>query len=519
MQPYDPGGRPSREAVRPGSVRELPAFTSRPIVRSRPHRVSDRTGKGFSIVRRTPAILLAIAILSCNRSGKKNEQYKTEKADRGAITMTVTATGTLSAVTTVQVGSQVSGVISRLYADFNSKVQKGQLLAELDPTPFQAQVEQRMADLSKAQIEAANSKIGYERQARLLRAGLAAQADVDNSKAQYESAGAQVRQASAALSQAQTNLHYTRILSPIDGTVVDRQYDVGQTVAASFQAPTLFSIAQDLKKMQVQADVDQSDIGRVQVGQAVQFSVDAYPDQTFQGRISQMRLNATVAQNVVTYPVIIEVPNPDEKLRPKMTANVTIAVAQVQDVLRISNSALRFKPEGAAATPAGGRNAQTADGNASTSTATSSGGAGGGAASGAGGGGGANGAGGGRSGGRRRNGGAGGFGGGTPEGAAAQMGERGAGITGAGAAFGPRGGGRKQGQNIYILDADKKPKAVWIRTGITDGHYTQVVGGDLKEGDMVIVGLVTAKVEGPAAPGTNQGPFGRPGGGGGGRGR
>src|SRR5437016_12400897 len=170
----------------------------------------------------------------------------------------------------------------------------------------------------------------------------------------------QVQQAEAALSQAQTNLKYTRIISPIDGVVVDRQYDVGQTVAASFQAPTLFSIAQDLTKMQVQADVDQSDIGRVQSGQLARFTVDAYPDEEFHGRISQIRLNATVTQNVVTYPVIIEVPNPDAKLRPKMTANVTIDVAQVRNVLRIPNAALRFQPDTATGGPAAGSAARNA---------------------------------------------------------------------------------------------------------------------------------------------------------------
>src|SRR4051812_23102455 len=290
---------------------------------------------------------MLVALAACKGRGKKNEQYKTEKADRGNITMTVTATGTLSAVTTVQVGSQVSGVISRLYADFNSRVTKGQLLAELDPTPFQAQVEQRQADVTKAKVTAANAKITFERQRRLAASGLAAEADLDAARATYEEAEAAVTQANAALTQSLTNLHYTKISSPIDGIVVDRAYDVGQTVAASFQAPTLFQIAQDLTKMQAQADVDQSDIGRIAVGQPARFTVDSYPDQEFRGRISQIRLNATVAQNVVTYPVIIEVPNPDEKLRPKMTANVTIDVATVHDALRVPNAALRFKPEGA----------------------------------------------------------------------------------------------------------------------------------------------------------------------------
>ncbi|HEV2722829.1 MAG TPA: efflux RND transporter periplasmic adaptor subunit, partial [Thermoanaerobaculia bacterium] len=314
------------------------------------------------------AVILSLAVLagSCRGRGKKDEQYKTEKVDRGDITQTVTATGTLSAVTTVQIGSQVSGVIAKLYADFNSRVKKGQLLAELDPTPFQQQVAQREADLTKASVEAANAKISLTRQDRLVKAGIGVTADYDAAKATYDADVAQVAQARAALAQAQTNLNYTKIISPIDGIVVDRAYDVGQTVAASFQAPTLFSIAQDLTKMQVQADVDQSDIGRIQVDQPARFTVDSYPDQEFRGRISQIRLNATVSQNVVTYPVIIEVPNPDEKLRPKMTANVTIDVATVHNALRVANAALRFKPEGATAenAPRGG---------ASTTATTSSG--------------------------------------------------------------------------------------------------------------------------------------------------
>lgn len=413
--------------------------------------------------RTTTIILLAAAVLSCRGRGNKEEQYKTEKVSRGDVTMTVTATGTLSAVTTVQVGSQVSGVISRLYADFNSHVKKGQLLAELDPTPFEQTVEQRQADVTKAQVEAANAKITYDRQKRLNAAGLAAQADLDAAKAAYQGAQAQVSQSRAALSQAQTNLRYTKIVSPIDGVVVDRAYDVGQTVAASFQAPTLFQIAQDLTKMQVQADVDQSDIGRIQVGQFSRFTVDSYPDEMFRGRISQIRLNATVSQNVVTYPVIIEVPNPDEKLRPKMTANVTINVARVQNVLRIPNGALRFRPEGVKETPATTSSGQSAASNAPNQNRDM-----------------------------------------------AQLAQRGgAGPAGAAGAFGRgwrRGGGQqeKKQQTIYILDANKKPQPVQIRTGITDGRYTEVVEGNLKEGQDVIVGLATSKAE----SGASGSPFG-----------
>jgi HlyD family secretion protein len=398
--------------------------------------------------RTTTALLLLFALLGCRR-GNKGEQYKTEKVDRGNVTMTVTATGTLSAVTTVQVGSQVSGVIASLYADFNSPVKKGQLLAELDPTPFEAQVEQRRADLTRAQVQTEDTRIKYERQRRLLEAGLTSQAEVDSAKAAFDSARAQVEQASAALSQSTTNLRYTRITSPTDGIVVDKEYEVGQTVAASFQAPTLFQIAQDLTKMQVQADVDQSDIGRVQVGQIVRFSVDAYPDDEFRGRIAQIRYNAIVNQNVVTYPVIIEVANPEGRLRPQMTANVTIDVATVRNVLRIPNAALRFKPP----------QEETASQPASTDTMARM---------------------------ARQ-------GGGGPAGAAGQL-RRG------------RAAAAKTA-TVYILDAEKKLKPAEIRTGISDGRYTAVLAGTLKEGDTVVVGLATSKVEGPPPMG-GQGPGG-----------
>jgi HlyD family secretion protein len=435
-------------------------------------------------VRRTIAILLAASILACSGRGKKDEKYKTEPVTRGTVTMTVTATGTLSAVTTVQIGSQVSGVIARLYADFNSHVKKGQLLAELDPTPFQAQVEQRQADVTKAKVEAANAQITYERQRRLVAAGLAAQADLDAARAQYEGAEAQVKQSTAALQQSLTNLGYTKIISPIDGVVVDRQYDVGQTVAASFQAPTLFSIAQDLKKMQVQADVDQSDIGRVAVGQLARFTVDAYPDEEFRGRISQIRLNASVNQNVVSYPVIIEVPNPDEKLRPKMTANVTIDVAQVRDVLRIPNAALRFKPPEDETS----KDKTTTSATSTTGTTATTGSS-------------------------------------AQDNTARQawrMGRQGGGLGGAAGALGGAMPARpKRPQTIYLLE-NNKLKAVEIRTGISDGRYTQVVEGAVKPGDQVVIGTATSKVEGPSAFGGagqgGPGGGGRPGGGGAGRG-
>src|SRR5947209_3930291 len=373
-------------------------------------------------------VLIALFFLRRGKGGG-GDQYRTEPVSRGNVVSTVNATGTLAAVTTVQVGSQVSGIIAKLYADFNSQVKQGQLLAELDPTPFQQTVEQRQADVTKSQVEVANVQITYNRQKRLAAAGLIAQSDLDAAKAAYDSARAGLAQSQAALKQAQTNLGYTKIYSPIDGQVVARQYDVGQTVAASFSAPTLFTIAKDLTKMQVQADVDQSDIGQIKAGELARFTVDAYPDQEFRGQISQVRLNATVTQNVITYPVIVGVPNPDGKLRPSMTANISIEVATVPNVLRVPNAALRFKPDipaakgakGAAGTAAGGATAggaadqRAAGGSTSSDTSGGAGGApaagGAAGAGGAGGGAGGQGRAGGGGGGRRGAGGAGGAGG------------------------------------------------------------------------------------------------------------
>ncbi|MFN2387673.1 MAG: efflux RND transporter periplasmic adaptor subunit [Thermoanaerobaculia bacterium] len=389
---------------------------------------------------------------------KSEPKYRTSKVDRGTVTKTVTATGALSAVTTVAVGSQVSGIIARLHADFNSQVKKGDLLAELDPTPFEARVEQSRAALQKAQIELRNAEISLRRQEALRQQQLTPQADYDQAKADADVARASVRQASAALDQALTDLRYTKIEAPIDGVVVARQYDVGQTVAASFQAPTLFTIAQDLTKMQVAADIAESDIGGVKVGQPVRFNVDAYPEREFRGRVSQIRLNATVNQNVVTYPVIVEVSNPEMLLRPTMTANVTIDVESVRDVLRIPNAALRFRPEVTDATSAEERAART------------------GSATG-------------------------------PAAATRQFGRTAGGGRAGAVALRP--------QTVYAAPAepDGDPKPVAIRTGITDGRYTQVVSGDLKEGDAVVTGVATARAQ---ISGT--GPAGRGAGGGGRRG-
>jgi len=396
---------------------------------------------------------IVVAIL-VTRGREKPQKYRTARVDKGDVTMTVSATGAISAVTTVQVGSQVSGIIAKLHADFNSLVKKGQLLAELDPTPFDQAIAQQRANLDKAKVDAANAKIALARQQKLLQQGLAAQADYDNAKAAADSAAAQVALAVASLGQAETNLTYSKIVSPIDGVVVNRAYDVGQTVAASFQAPTLFTIAQDLTKMQVQADVDESDIGRVKIGEPVHFTVDAYADRTFQAKVSQIRLNATVNQNVVTYPVIVAVDNPDEKLRPSMTANITIDVATDREVLRVPNAALRFKPSPSEAGAAGAERRGT----------------------------------GGDAGGSARPGGGGGTSG---AGAPARP-------TLAGSL--PRTGRKEAGPSVYLLQPDGTLKPARIHPGITDGQFTEIRPDDLKVGDVVVTGLATTKAEAQSGP-------------------
>ena len=310
------------------------------------------------------------AAFGLNRSTQA--QHFTAKVERGAINDVVEATGTINAVITVQVGSQVSGTIAKLNVDFNSRVHKGDVVALIDPALFQGALLQASADLEnakanlaaaranleKAKANAVQAKADYERTVALNHEGVTSQQQLDLAKANYESAvatvngavanvtqaEAQVTQKSAAVTVAQTNLNYTVIRSPIDGTVVARNVDVGQTVAASLQAPTIFTIAQDLRKMWVYAKTDESDVGNIKVGAPVTFKVDAFPKDTFHGKVSQVRMNATMVQSVVTYDTIIEFANPELKLFPGMTAYVTIPVATVQDVLKVPNTALRYKP-------------------------------------------------------------------------------------------------------------------------------------------------------------------------------
>ncbi|HLY99915.1 MAG TPA: efflux RND transporter periplasmic adaptor subunit [Candidatus Angelobacter sp.] len=318
------------------------------------------------------AVVLAglLATLGLNRNTPV-ENF-TAKVERGEINDVVEATGTINAVITVQVGSQVSGTISKLNADFNSRVHKGDVVALIDPALFKGALLQAAADLEnakanlvaaranleKAEAALVQTKADYDRTVNLAKDGVMSQQQLESARANYDSAKAvehaaiasvtqseaQVSQKDAAVKVARTNLEYTVIRSPIDGTVVARNVDIGQTVAASLQAPTIFTIAQDLKKMWVYAKTDESDVGNIKVGKPVTFKVDAFPKDTFHGVVSQVRMNATTVQSVVTYDTIIEFANPELKLFPGMTAYVTIPVNSARNVLKLPNTALRYKP-------------------------------------------------------------------------------------------------------------------------------------------------------------------------------
>jgi HlyD family secretion protein len=307
-------------------------------------------------------VLAALAAAACKGGATR---YVTEKVTRGDIVTAVTATGTVNPVTTVNVGTQVSGRITTLNADYNSPVKKGDVIALIDPALFQAQAAQARANLSnaKANLEKARDTEAdavrtWERYKSLFERNLVAKSLMDTSETAYltakaSTAGAttQVDQAAAALSLAETNLLYTKIVSPVDGIIISRNVDIGQTVAASFQTPTLFVIAADLTKMQIDTSVDEADISAVQPGQAVEFTIDAYPDETFRGVVHQVRNAAVTVQNVVTYDVVVTVDNRDLKLKPGMTAEVSIITSIVKNVLRVPNGALRFKPATAPAAP------------------------------------------------------------------------------------------------------------------------------------------------------------------------
>lgn len=439
-------------------------------------------------------------------NGKGKASFRTAPVERGDIQSTISATGTLNAVITVQVGTQVSGTISQLLVDYNSPVKKGMLIARIDPATFEAKVKQATADLesaraavrnqragvAKAEADVANARANVVRQevavrdarikaearARLFQEGgisqeerdtaqatldsaraqleaaqaslRASQAALDVTRAQLAAAEAAVRQKEAALAQAQVDLDNTYIRAPVDGVVVSRNVDVGQTVAASLQAPTLFLIAQDLTKMQVDTNVDEADVGRVALGQEATFTVDSYPGRLFRGRIVQIRQAPQIVQNVVTYITVVAVSNPDLKLKPGMTANVKILVARRENALLVPNAAFRVRVEGASpAASSGARAAAPGQGGAQAMAE-------------------------GRPGGRP----------GMGPGRGSEAGARGA-----------TEGGR---QRVWVLQ-DGKPVERMILTGLSDGQRTEVLEG-VKEGESVIVGLATGSRRG-SAPG------------------
>jgi HlyD family secretion protein len=403
-----------------------------------------------------------------NRNPNNNEQYKKEAVDRGDIEALVITTGSLNPVTIVEVGSQVSGRISRLYADFNSEVKKGQVIAELDQSLFLTRVQQNkanyesaVASLEKAKVTLENMKRKYDRAQDLFQKDLISFEEKETAETQYYTAKADVQSSEARLEQAKSQLDssnvdlaYTVIASPIDGIVISRDVNVGQTVAASFQAPVLFKIANDLSKMQVECSVDEADIGTIKEGQKVKFTVDAFPNDAFTGKVTQVRYSPEVIQNVVTYTTIVEVDNPEMKLRPGMTATVSVVTGEAKNALRVPNAALRFNPQlspeemrkiyeemrqemiarrgGTAPSgrPEGERGSQREEGSSSQRRSQS------------------------------------------PEG------------------MGPEepGGRMSQFSRIWIEDDKGKLRPIFLKPGVTDNTYTEVVWGNLEEGQLVITG-------------------------------
>ena len=400
--------------------------------------------KWFWIVVGTVVVVGVFGWVQVRQASSKGQvRLDTTHVDRGRIVSKVTATGTLSAIVSVQVGSQVSGRIEAWYADFNAPVKKGQLVAKIDPALFQAAVDQAKANLvaaqgnlAKSKATAADNELQYQRNVKLAARKLIAEADLDTSKATADAAKAQVdadagsvEQAKAALHSAQVNLAYTDIISPTDGIVISRNIDVGQTVVSSMTASLLFLIAEDLSKMQVDTSVAESDVGKLRDGMKASFTVDAYPNERFEGKIRQVRNSPQTVQNVVTYDAVIDVSNPEFKLRPGMTANCTFVWAQRDDALRIPNAALRFRPPAnlLARLNPGAKNEQGAR-------------------------------------------------------AAGAEAAQGGGAPAKGGAAGAVDPTRK---TVWVLK-DGKPVRLVIRTGVSDGSLTEVVEGALSEGDEVI---------------------------------
>ena len=405
-------------------------------------------------------LVAALVLWRCTRSDEAAPKYVTDAVARGDVISRGSASGSLSAVVTVEVGSQVSGRIQALYADFNSVVKKGQRIAKIDPALFEAAVAQAAANvtaargnLARLEAQAEEAERLARRAAQLFETRIVAENDRDASastalaaRAAVQQGRGQLAQSQAALYQSETNLRYTDILAPTDGIVISRAVNVGQTVAASLSAPVIFTIAQDLRAMEVHTNIAESDIGRLRAGMDASFTVDAYPTERFRGRIREIRNAPQVVQNVVTYDAVIDVENAELKLKPGMTATVNIVSERRDGVLRVPNAALRFRPDALAARPAGAGGASRAGGAAGRS-----------------------------------------------------------GSMAAGAAGGPSARERPDRdpalRSVYVL-VDKESVRREVKVGLSDGGFTEVTGGELREGDLVITGI----------EGQSGGSGGRPGG-------
>jgi HlyD family secretion protein len=396
--------------------------------------------------------------------------YRLGKVERGTVKSTVSATGTLGAVRTVQVGTQVSGQIAALYVDFNDHVKKGQLIARIDPVLQQAAVQDAQAGLAKAQAVYTQTQLDYERSKKLHDQQIATDAEYNVAQSSFAQAQASLTSAKINLARAKQNLAYTNIYSPIDGVVVERAMDVGQTVAASFSAPQLFVIANDLSRMQILASVDESDIGKIEAGQPVTFTVQSFPDRTFTGTVDQVRLNSTTLNNVVSYTAVVAVSNEDGKLLPGMTASVKLQTASADDVLTVPSTALRFTPpEGAKTNMPARRQRSDSTGN-TNGTATANAPASGATTAPQ----------------------AGGFNGG--------------GFGGGNGARRPRTTGTQPGSmaRVWTVDAEGTLTPHFVTVGISDGQKTQITSRDLKDGESIVIsalqpGATTASTNGTTA--------------------
>ena len=406
------------------------------------------------------AVVIAAIVWLTNRGGAETSSWRFVAVERGSLEQVVAATGTLTPVTTVEVGTQASGQVAELYVDFNAPVEKGQLLARIDPTLQRQAVREAEANLERTRADVGQKQREFDRTQELHVQQGATDSEYDAAEYALKIARSNRTSAEVNLERARNNLAYTEIYSPIDGIVIQRNVDVGQTVAASLSAPLLFLIAADLTQMEILASVDESDIGTVEVGQETRFTVQAYPDLTFEGAVRQVRLQSATQENVVNYTVVVEVQNPDGTLLPGMTATVEFITAGVEDVLKVPNAALRFQPPEEMLVAF--RERMMADMQARRAVRDTTGGA---------------------------------PAGGPPADAAGgRPGGTGMGgmVPGGGASHGAAGGSsRATGNRLWMLDENGELTGVRVRPGITDGQYTEISGQQLEEGMQAIAGIVS----------------------------